>query len=492
MEILELIENIGKYPNIDSDEKLDNLLKQLSECEIEDFFYYEFSVNEKYTCISNYFYSIDNIISIHNLNSESEEYLISILKSIIPYFKEGIKNSDIVKFLIFYHCSIYIKIDIKLLVNKYNLNIEFDRLLEKIAKIFKTIKIKPLNSLNDNNNYFLKETKIDFNMNNMAHINSQFRLINLEKHNYLINAKTISFSNLIYHFILFFKNENFKLFKETIIELDCLLMIQLFVKVCSLEEISKIYDSQLITNECLHFCLLKKILDKDYQKTLKYVELAGNILLQIFYSNKNFFKNLIPIFQFRELLYECMGLIINKLESNEIEFLIETLPINPFSQKNHVKKMLISLDNTKDSYLETLQLVFNKRNKYLTEQLTNRENSITLDQSLTNCCDFTLTYYLDVYDDELLLKLIKNILTTIKFINSEWFYDFRNYSNQLTVYYSNLFILSFAYKYKKLNDNAIQSLFKETILNNFFRNEFDELLNGTISQMSENFNFKSC
>ena len=61
-----------------------------------------------------------------------------------------------------------------------------------------------------------------------------------------------------------------------------------------------------------------------------------------------------------------------------------------------------------------------------------------------------------------------------------------DYKNKFYVYYSDLLILSFAYKYKNLNDGEVKDLFKDVMYDDFIKEIIHDDDIGSLKTIEEN------
>lgn len=470
----ELIENVKKYPHIKSNKKLDVLFLELSEFNFEDFFYFEYPFTEKYFKADKYLDEIDKELYDNDLDKKSEEYIeftISVFKSAFPYFEKGILDIDLVSFLIFLRVNFFLEIDINDLIENYCYKSHFDSLLWNLSFELEKINISTmdLDSYNRSDEV-IKKLKLDLAKDNMETLNSTFKFINLQKIVDLTKPPKLIFSRLLLELVSFLKQQNLNLFIRTMLNLDNLLAIILFVKISSFEEIENIYNNNEIKSEGLLFCFLKKIFDEKYEDVKKFNYLVKDILLQLFNSNKRLFRSIILLFHDKLILNESLGLFICDLDSKYIKQIVNELPIKWFSQTNdYRRKILESCNQDSKNYPLLLKLLFEKRYDYLNDKLQDDSEYFNLGNTLTDLCNCDLVYYLKFYNDNQIIEKIISILNSLRFLDSEWFYNYTDYKKHFHVYYADLLILSHIYNYKNLKSNDVQNLFEQHITIDFLK-----------------------
>lgn len=469
-------EKMINIKNIDLDEielnkDLNYLFQELLKFSTEEWIYFEFPFNNQSLRIGSILDKIDKIIYENN-NSESinnEEFQLSVYKTILPFLKYSMNYTDIGSFLIFYHVNLhFLKLDISELLKIHNLNEQFKDFSNSLADFFKYLSIPILDIKNNRSFEFYSKLIETININETKSDISLLRLINMDETTYFtINSKLV-FTNEIFSLILFFKNLDFDLFVETMMESTNLFSSILFIKSCSIEELLMILQNNTINNEFIVFSSLKKILDKEYDKMSENKNLVKNILSHAYKHDKELFKKLIQIFDRNELFNESIGLLIKEDGEIDIDFIINQFEISYFSQENdYRRKILENYNRNEDRYFELLEICFIKREEHL-DNLLNNDTYIFLNYALTNLSNFILLYYLDCMDKPKLLNEINKTLKSIKYLNSEWFKSITSYRNKFYVHYSNLLILGCAYHYKNMHDNKTSELFNEVILDKTF------------------------
>lgn len=165
-----------------------------------------------------------------------------------------------------------------------------------------------------------------------------------------------------------------------------------------------------------------------------------------------------------------------------MKLLIDELPIKGYSEE---KKILLEhCDKEKTSFNILLELTYEKWENYLTN--LNKSNKIlNLKDVLTNFSDFILHKYVKNTDEEIIHEM-KKVFSNIKYLPSEWSYELINYKNRFYIYYSKLYILTFAYKYKKLDDDEIKILYEKILKNNSIQELFNNTEYNSVDMIEKN------
>lgn len=476
METSQLIKTIQKNKDIPLNRRLNNIFKKMYEYDAEEFFYYEYPLNLKSKEIEKLVDELDKIIFdeigyeiyINNINH------LSTIKTALNYLLKGIKENNLVSFLIFFQSNIFLRLDINKIIEFYDLNKEFRLLLTNINDFLKNLKIFTMEMESYNNSEeFIKQIKRDLAIKENEKLNSSLKLLDLNTIQYISKTPNLIFSQLTLEITSFFKNNAFNIFEKTLLELDNLLSITLFVKVCSFEEIIKIYnnnENKLYGN--LIFLFVKKFLDKEYNEVSEYKTEVKNILKKLYLNNHKYFIEILKQYDTNELLNASIGLFICELNENEIKKLIDEFPIQwHVEQKKDKKIFLEHCDKENTSFNTVLDMTYKKWENYL-NQLYKSNNYLLLKEFLTNFSDFILYKYVKETDEKVINEII-NILNKIKYLSSEWACNLNNYKNRFYIHYSRLYILSFAYEYKKLDNEEIKSLFDEIFKNTYVKELFN-------------------
>ena len=173
----------------------------------------------------------------------------------------------------------------------------------------------------------------------------------------------------------------------------------------------------------------------------------------------------------KELFNDAIGLFICDLSEEDIQTIIEQLPINWFYQnKDYRRNILESCNQDSKNYSFLLNQLHEKRRVYLKELLKNDDRALILRSALTDLCSCDLYYYIDFFNDEQIIIKITETLNLMKDMQSEWFYSYVHCANTFYVYYSELLILSIVYNFKNLENYEIRGLFKEVIKKDFIEN----------------------
>ena len=171
--------------------------------------------------------------------------------------------------------------------------------------------------------------------------------------------------------------------------------------------------------------------------------------------------------------------------------LIDEFPIRWYIEEKKDKKILLEhCDEEKKSFNTLLELTYEKWENYLNNLNKSNKQILSLKDVLTNFSDFILYNYVR-RDDEKISHEMKETFKNIGYLPSEWTYNLDTYKNRFYIYYSKLYILTFAYEYKKLNNNKIKRLYEEILENTCVKELFINTDYNSINMIKENIFWKN-
>ena len=233
MEVSRMIKNLEDYNQISSDNELDLIIGDLSKFSFEDFIYIDYVGNSESLDIRELFRKlIDKIDS--EINEESIEKKVAIVKSLISIFQKGLTEFNLVYFFIFLYANSQIKLDIGDLADKYDLNYGFNEILIKIFEILDNIKIQvdddALSMYFDKLNVFNEEKTLV----------TSLRQIDFEKYNPLLKNNKFFLPNHFYQMIEVLQEYNLELF-EKLLTSDNAFTLVLIIKCMSFKQINAFF-----------------------------------------------------------------------------------------------------------------------------------------------------------------------------------------------------------------------------------------------------------
>ena len=451
MEISEIIKNLEYYNQISSDNELDLIIRDLSKFPFEDFIYIDYVGNSKSLDIRELFRKLIDKIDAE-INEESIEKMVAIVKSLISIFQKGLNEINLVSFFIFLYANSRIKLNIGDLVDKYDLNDGFNEILIKIFEILERIKIQVVDE--SLSMYFDKLNVL----NEEKTLVTSLRQVDFEKYNPLLKNNKFFLPNHFYQMIEGLQEYNLELF-EKLLTVDNIFTLVLIIKCMSFKQINSFFINHDEIKEKTLICFLMKFLRISSEDRKNYQDIIVNMCIQLYQLNKTLFVELMDMFTYNDFFNEVMGLMLCKLSEEDINILIESISLNDNIHGVNVRTKMLDRcrDCEKSNYI--LDLIYNKWNNHLLNSFNEKERALNI--LCTDFCNFIVSYYLRKYDDEKLLDSMKDLFIKLRNLDLDWSYNITHHRNKFFVYYSKLFIFSVIYRFHELEDDEIKKLYNE-------------------------------
>ena len=320
MEISRIITNLEDFNQVSSDNDLDLIIEDLSKFSYEDFIYIEYVGNSESLDVRELLGKLINKID-DVFKENSIEKKVAIIKSLVLIFQEGLDEINLSYFFIFLHANSRIDLPIDELVNKYDLNEEFNEVLIKIFEILNNIKIlvagealsmyfDKLNALNEDETLITSLKEIDF-----------------EKYNPLIRNNKFILPIHFYQMIYVLKEYNLELF-EKLLTSDNVFSLVLIVKCMSFNQINLFFINHDEIKEKTLLCFLMKFLRASSNDIENYRDIVVEMCIRLYQLNKTLFNGLMDIFMYNEFFNEVMGAMFCKLSKGDFNILIDSIPLN--------------------------------------------------------------------------------------------------------------------------------------------------------------------
>ena len=451
MEISRIITNLEDFNQVSSDNDLDLIILKLSEFSYEDFIYIEYVGNSESLDVRELFRKLINKID-DAFKENSIEKKVAIIKSIVSIFQKGLNEINLSYFFIFLHANSRIDLPICELVNKQDLNEEFNEILIKISEILNNIKIHVADEALSM--YFDKFNALNWEET----LITSLKEIDFEKYNPLIRNNKFILPIHFYQMIYVLKEYNLELF-EKLLTSDNVFSLVLIIKCMSFNQINLFFINHDEIKEKTLLCFLMKFLRASSNDIENYRDIVVEMCIRLYQLNKTLFNGLMDIFMYNEFFNEVMGVMFCKLSRGDLNILIESIPFNDNVKWIDVRtKMLNECSGCENSeYL--LELIYNKWDNYLLNSFNEKNKALNI--LCTDFCNFIIAYYFHNYDDDKLLDSMKELFVKLKDLDSEWSYNILHHKNKFFVYYSKLFIFSIIYEFNKLNDDEIKAYYNE-------------------------------
>ena len=451
MEISRIITNLEDFNQVSSDNDLDFIIEYLSIFSFEDFIYIEYVGNSESLDIRELLRKLINKID-DVFKENSIEKKLAIIKSLVQIFQKGLDEINLSYFFIFLHANSRIDLPIGDLVNKYDLNDEFNEILIKIFEILNNIKIHVADEALSM--YFDKLNALNWEET----LITSLREIDFEKYNPLIRNTKFILPNHFYQMIYVLQKYNLELF-EKLLTSDNVFSLVLIIKCLSFNQINSFFINHDEIKEKTLLCFLMKFLRASSDDIENYRDMVVEMCICLYKLNKTLFNGLMDIFMYNEFFNEVIGVMFCKLSKDDLNILIESIPLNDNVEWINVRtKMLNECSECENSeYIN--ELIYTKWNNHLSNSFNEKNKGLNI--LCTDFCNFIIAYYFHNYDNDKLLDSMKELFVKLKNLDSEWSYNILHHRNKFFVYYSKLFIFSVIYEFNKLNDNEIKAYYNE-------------------------------
>lgn len=451
MEISRIISNLEDFNQVSSDKDLDLIIEDLSKFSFEDFIYIEYVGNSESLDLRELLRKLINKID-DVFKENSIEKKVAIIKSLVPIFQKGLNEINLSYFLIFLHANSRIDLPIGELVNKYDLNKEFNEILIKIFEILNNIKIHVADEALSM--YFDKLNALNWEET----LITSLREIDFEKYNPLIRNNKFILPIHFYQMIYVLEEYNLELF-EKLLTSDNAFSLVLIIKCMSFNQINSFFITHEDFKEKTLLCFLMKFLRASVDDIENYSEVIVEMSIQLYQLNKTLFNGLMDIFMYNEFFNEVMGAMFCKLSKDDLTILIESIPLKDNVEWIDVRTKMLNKCRECGNSEYIFELIYNKWNNHLLNSFNEKNNGLNI--LCTDFCNFIIAYYFHNYDDDKLLNSMKELFVKLKDLDSEWSYNILHHRNKFFVYYSKLFIFSVIYEFNKLNDGEIKMYYNE-------------------------------
>lgn len=443
--------------------ELKSELQKLESKTLEDFLNGE--RDEEMRTIDKEIRNIVNTNIFYNLKSESEKIYITaqIIFTVTEYLRQGISSGDVRSILIFLGVNYYLQIEIeKLLLNTELEEIQTRLVSEKVIEILKTIRLetKPLPDAPYHEKEMMNESLNGFTNNNIA---KTYRLIEGIEH----NGRGFHFNFLLEHLVSFLYRVNFPRFINALSYLqkptDFVFYFQSFKK----ENLIKIAYEPSLSNKWLNFEIIRQIVEKENRENIDEleVEVLKNVLNRIGLNDFDFLKQTATYFQRSMLFNASLGVFLASASNDQIEEIISDFVIDKYSSNIQTRDALREsfVKSATDEQFDLIHsLFFNKWKNYIDNILTTEDfyqNSLLL----TDFANFISNYHTHLTKDSDLLSDMESLVDKISFIESEWTTSKLEQITKFHLYHSELFLLTFAYRNKRLNNLQVLKKYEKLV-----------------------------
>lgn len=426
MEISRIINNLEDFNQVSSDNDLDLIIEDLSKFSFEDFIYIEYVGNSENLDVRELLRKLINKID-DAFKENSIEKKVAIIKSLVKIFQKGLNEINLSYFFIFLHANSRIDLPIGELVDKQDLNKEFNEILIKLFEILNNIKIHiadealsmyfdKLNALNWEETLITSLKEIDF-----------------EKYNPLIRNNKFILPIHFYQMIYVLKEYNLELF-EKLLTSDNVFSLVLIIKCMPFNQINLFFINHDEIKEKTLLCFLMKFLRASSDDIENYRDIVVEMCIRLYQLNKTLFNGLMDIFMYNEFFNEVMGAMFCKLSKGDFNILIDSIPLNDNVEWIDVRTKMLNECSECENSEYIFELIYKKWENYLLNSFNEKNKALNI--LCMDFCNFIIAYYFHKYDDDKLLDSMKELFVKLKNLDSEWSYNIIHHRNKFFVYYS--------------------------------------------------------
>ncbi|MBR3112946.1 MAG: hypothetical protein IKH29_04445 [Methanobrevibacter sp.] len=451
MEISRIINNLEDFNQVSSDNDLDLIIEDLSKFSFEDFIYIEYVGNSENLDVRELLRKLINKID-DAFKENSIEKKVAIIKSLVKIFQKGLNEINLSYFFIFLHANSRIDLPIGELVDKQDLNKEFNEILIKLFEILNNIKIHVADEALSM--YFDKLNALNWEET----LITSLKEIDFEKYNPLIRNNKFILPIHFYQMIYVLKEYNLELF-EKLLTSDNVFSLVLIIKCMPFNQINLFFINHDEIKEKTLLCFLMKFLRASSDDIENYRDIVVEMCIRLYQLNKTLFNGLMDIFMYNEFFNEVMGATFCKLSKGDFNILIDSIPLNDNVEWIDVRTKMLNECSECENSEYIFELIYKKWDNYLLNSFNEKNKAWNI--LCTDFCNFIIAYYFHKYDDDKLLDSMKELFVKLKNLDSEWSYNIIHHRNKFFVYYSKLFIFSVIYEFNKLNDDEIKVYYNE-------------------------------
>lgn len=444
--------------------ELDTLLKKLESKTLEKFLSTE--EDEEIWSIDNEIRNIVTEIIHFNQNSENDKIdkVSQIIFSAKEYLHKGISNGDVKAILIFLSLNCYLHIELEKLLPTKELESSYTKTIsEKLIQVLKNIKLST--QALPNAPYWEKEIMSESQKGFLENdISKTYRFIEAVE----LGGRGFHFNFLLESLLSFLFHLNYTCFLNAFSHLqsptDFVFYFQSFKK----EDLLKIANETSLSNKWTNFEIIRQIIEKEHKENIDELEIEAikNILDRIKLNDFNFIKQTAIYFHRSRLFNASLGVFLASVNNTEMEEIISEFSIDKYAFHIKTRDELLNhyAKPVSEEQLDLfLELIFKKWKRYFDNILTTEDfyqNSILL----TDFANFVVHYHTRKTADNDLVSSMENLIQKIKFIDSEWSTSSSQQLTKFHLYHSELYLLTYSYKYKKLNNPQMLTNY-ESIIN---------------------------
>jgi hypothetical protein len=241
-----------------------------------------------------------------------------------------------------------------------------------------------------------------------------------------------------------------------------------------------------VKNKWLCFEIIRQIINCKREGSFEIIECNSvkKGLEKIMIDDFNFFKQTVQYFSSSSLFNSALGDLLPSFSDDQIEDLVSNCFVFNKHSFHHeqrstmLERFLAKASDEKQKFL--LSTVFEKWYLFF-KGLFSLEDFYQNELLLTDYADFIVTYYSALASDEEVVVEIKNAVDKIRYFDTVWATSKSNQITKFYLFYSKLYLLSWAYKSKNLKDIEIETLLTELKQNEIVKQRY--LGNGNLQSL---------
>ena len=426
-------------------------------------------------------------------DSEKVKEIAQVIFTTRSYLQKGISNGDVESILIFLSVNCYLEIEIEKLLTENDLEESVIKpLSENILKLLLNVKLEThaLPNAPYHEKKAMQESKDGFAAND---IKRTYQLIeSIER-----GGRGFHFNFLLEHLISFFNKINFPYFKKAVSTIGKPQTFVFYLQSFKVEKLNQLANESSLKNKWLNFELIRQITEKNRDENFEKADCFAikNSLTKIEAEDFEFFKQTIQYFNSSIIFNTSLGELVTSFSDEKIINTVDCFEINKYSFHQAARNSFLEsfTANCSDHAQEILlSRIFERWNSFL-NNLFSDADFYQNDLQITDFADFALQYYTILVADVEILRQLEIVMSKIKYIDSEWSISESQHLTKFHLYHSQFYLLSYAYRNKKLNDAQILQTFSELRQNSIQFHRYFKYHEKTnpFEVMDDNFNWLS-
>lgn len=393
------------------------------------------------------------------------------------YLKRGIENGDVKLILIFLCVNCYLQIDIRSLLTELEYSEDSKQLTsDRIGKVLQGIEFE-ITALADAPYHEIEMIRGFQQGIKENNIKNTYQFVESVERGRL----GFHFNFLLEHLVSFLHQLDYPRFLKHISEVKNLQKLIFYLQSFEMEQLLCLSNAPLLTGKWLNFELIRQIVRRAQKDEFEEIECIAikKTLAKIDADDFDFFKQTIQWFHRSKLFNAALGeLLISFADYKIQEILSDCFAIDQYYNNYEARKKMLERfeSNAPERQVNVfLEAIYNKWHSYFNGLFVS-EDFFLNDVLLTDFCDFIALYYIRIASEVDVIDQMYEAIVRLTCIDTQWFVSSVKQSATFHLFYSKLYILSFAYKERQLKDARIAALFFKIkcdgiLLHRYFKEE---------------------